>query len=269
MIKGIESIGVVLVVYRKALSKSSSFISLCDLNPRPYLVVVDNSAEPQTPPNYEGGLEYVHFGHNPGVSAAYNEAARRFLKRGFTHLLLLDDDSKLSQTYWKELGESLITSPQYAWFCPRVKDQKGWVSPFKFLGGRGFRPKILKSGNCDLIPINSGSCVKLKAFEEIGGFDENLPLDFSDIDFFIRLKKKGHQGFVLNACLEHELSSEQRPEKQVVKWRFEMLRKSALYFGRKHKSLGTEYFWVALRGVKLAWNYKDFKFIKSLFNAWG
>ena len=80
-------IGVVIVLYRQSLDRCPSYRSLGFPANDSFLILCDNSPQPQpVPPS----AAYIHNPHNPGVSAAYNQAARLALQKDCTHMLLAD-----------------------------------------------------------------------------------------------------------------------------------------------------------------------------------
>ena len=39
----------------------------------------------------------------------------------------------------------------------------------------------------DYLPVNSGACIRLSAFEKVEGYNKDIRLDFADFDFFSRM----------------------------------------------------------------------------------
>lgn len=252
-----KPLAAVLVVYNKSIASTSTYQSLQKLEFNGPLLVVDNGLIPQDPPL---GCTYLHLAHNPGVSGAYNQALEWARNQQINWLLLLDDDSVLSSDFLRELETSLDTS--FNWIAPRVQDAVGWLSPFEFKSGRGNRPTKLKPGKTNhLIPINSGTCLQVnKALAT--GFDEKLPLDFSDIDFFLRM---GPPGLVLQSTIEHALSGASKQPLQQSVQRFVIYCKAAHWFGIKHRNWATMRSQLWKRAILLSWRHKNLVF---LWTAW-
>lgn len=67
----------------------------------------------------------------------------------------------------------------------------------------------------------TGACILVRKalFDEVGGLDESLPVDFNDIDFCMRLRARGCKNLVVpHAVLHHYESVSRGAEKNPVKW---------------------------------------------------
>ena len=97
----IESILVVVVIYRMPVASTTAWTSLLpNSNKMKRLDVLfyDNSPSPQHVPEQPYlNVHYIHDHRNPGVSTAYNSAAKlaKHLNKGW--LLLLDQDTEWNQ----------------------------------------------------------------------------------------------------------------------------------------------------------------------------
>lgn len=252
-----NKLAAVLVVYEKRIEATFTYQSLQELGFNGNLLVVDNSKNPQPAPAH---CTYLHLEHNPGVSGAYNRALVWAQQQGCEWLLLLDDDSSLPPEFFTHLHAALQS--EYLWIAPRVKDQHGWLSPFYFENGRGKRPGNLSPGAAGkLLPINSGTCIQVAKAQGVG-FDEKLPLDFSDIDFFLRL---GPAGLVLSTTLTHALSGASKQALKSTINRFVIYCRGARWFGEKHHCKKTMALQIWKRALLLSWRYKNPVF---LWSAW-
>ena len=92
----------------------------------------------------------------------------------------------LAKIYFKNLNDSIICSPT-------IITKKG--VPFSPCSRKGFKTKAvsLPSGVYnirDYSPINSGLCIPIKIFQKVGGYNDNVKLDFADFEFISRCRKE-------------------------------------------------------------------------------
>lgn len=111
----------------------------------------------------------------------------------YTYVLTLDQDSVCSYNMVEELYKCFST--HIGIVCPRIKDIN---RNDKFIVNRG----IVNVSRC----ITSGSLTKVKAWKNIGGYDEKMFIDGVDFDFCDRLIKNGYEIIENNNVeLKHEL----------------------------------------------------------------
>ena len=208
MIRDFNRVLIVLVVYRQYLPESEAFQSVlrwCELADGISVFAYDNSPQPQPCP-YQF-VTYVHDATNPGVSQAYNHAAKFALENKKDFLLLMDQDTRFESAclaaYASVLDEKKIA-------VPLLRDGRGIVSPFLFRWGRGVRVKSVQHGPHSfsaLRVVNSGMLVPLEIFQAVGGYDERFPLDLSDIVFTDKLRQRNIGFTLLHADATHRLSA--------------------------------------------------------------
>lgn len=212
----IHDIQVILVLYKQKIENSKSYISLkriCN-GQELDLYIYDNSPSPST---YEIAdksvsnikIEYVHDPSNPGVSKAYNQGALHALNNGKKWLLLLDQDSELDKNIFNEFITEQRKYCDTFLFVPLLKSGEHYISPCKYYLNKGFTTKKKRVGllnNKFKSILNSGIFIKVTTFFEIGGYDENVPLYFSDFIFFKKYTKIYDSFVVLDSTINHELS---------------------------------------------------------------
>jgi GT2 family glycosyltransferase len=154
-------------------------------------------------------IEYIHDSRNLGISVAYNYAFKQATNREKKFLLLLDQDSKLTSEYFKEL-KSLEIEENVSCILPTVIDEKKdiIISPLELnLFGFNSRKTIRKGQISNRISaINSGALWSVDFINELNGFNDNYPLDYLDHWLFresFRLRKKI---VILNYVMPHNLS---------------------------------------------------------------
>ncbi len=252
---------VCLVLYEKSIEDSLSWQSLCTQIKPLHIFICDNSKLRQNIPPSDHRVQYIHRPDNPGVSTAYNLGANWAKELQLKWIILLDDDTHLPP----EFIETLCCQSDADWLAPHVYDEVGLLSPFKVVHGRGKRLSSIPSDpvqSRSIIPINSGSCLKLNSFQRIGGFDEKLPLDFSDFDYFLRAHHDQQMGRIYPLILKHSLSNNGFTSVEKALSRFVIYARSAMYFGQKHGIKNAMILRVWLRSLSLSLRFKSFSFIK-------
>lgn len=214
----INDIQVILVLYKQKLEDSKSYISLKKVfnkqGDQLHLYIYDNSptidgagGRIENPSNIK--IEYVHDATNPGVSKAYNMGAQYALNTNKKWLLLLDQDSEFDRSIFDEFSAATVKYPENYLFAPLLKSGDHYISPCNYYLNKGFATKRKRVGelkNKFKSILNSGIFVEVSTFFKVGGYDENVPLYFSDFVFFKRYNKLFDSFVVLNSTIHHDLS---------------------------------------------------------------
>jgi GT2 family glycosyltransferase len=259
---------VVLVLFQTTLRESAAFISLTNaLNGASgSIFIYDNSPEMQVLPETDWTLHYQHDPTNPGVSKAYNEGfkiARQLNKRW---MLLVDQDTFFPDTIFEKYFEARVCSEIVV---PILKDDAGVVSPLEFYLGGGQRLSVLKSNQTVSLKKyffhNSGLLISTDAFEKANGYDENLPLDFSDFSFVHRLRRTNDQFFVADVLCKHSLASTSAQPAGQRLGRFCHYAKSARHYKKNYHASSLLLPRVFLRAIKLSWQYRTTDFLFAYF----
>ena len=213
-----ERICAVVVLYRMRPEESGALCSLTGLlkdeaaaGAAIEVAVCDNSpSEQQMPAGFQG--IHWHDSTNPGLAKNYNRGLERAKKTGAGWLMLLDQDTTVTQEYIDEvlqLTQEFADQIDVVAFAPKLVDDRGrGMSPH--------RPPALRhyAGNLDvtgvaptrLCAFNSGAVLRVSALETIGGFREDFWLDFLDHATFVQLQRRGGHIYVMSAVLQHELT---------------------------------------------------------------
>lgn len=152
---------------------------------------------------------YIHDPTNPGVSKAYNQAAKVAKQMGKKWLLLLDQDTSFPVDALQVYAAAIARNPEEKMFAPLLKAGSVTVSPCTVYSGIGMPLRRQVQGRMTLRNrsiLNSGMLVNLEAFEAIGGFNENIPLDFADHDFCRRFAKRYGSAYILDMVCQHGFS---------------------------------------------------------------
>lgn len=263
---------VVIVLYRKkpeesiALSSLERVIRNCAATPA--ILIYDNSPlRAQCSGNH---LTYRHNPQNRGTSYAYNQAALHAREESKTWMLLLDQDTQIDANFLSDLGQVAGTDSGSVAFVPRVYDSRGLLSPFRFTQGRGRRihacPDVLPLNRYRF--VNSGLLIRVTAFEAAGGYDERVPLDFSDICFGERLRSQNvtDRFRVVDASLTHAFSdNEDVPLEQALN-RFRFFQKGSIAMGKYSGSTFLYAFNTFVRACRLCLRHRNLRFLILLIN---
>lgn len=266
----------VIVLYQITLEESLSFqtlkSSLALENSDLSLLVYDNSP---TCANRSSLFEvdnmqihYVSDVDNSGLSVAYNMAYKLAIRLKKKYLLLLDQDSIFPPDYFSVLSESVLKYNAEHLFVPHLVENGMLLSPCKFTFYKG---RVWKNVHDGVISIadksifNSGICISLLAYNSIGGYNEAIPLDFSDHYFISEYKKKYLTFVLLPTIVKHSFSSFDSDKLKVLR-RFKLYCRGTREYANSHKGFIVILFWNLLRSVKLAWRCRDLTFFSILYN---
>lgn len=207
----------IIVLYKKSLSESETYNSLLNNKDVNLLIdrviVYDNSPNPQYIIDTKFNVSYYHDSTNSGISKAYNYGFVKAKEFGKNWIIFLDQDTTLDFNLISSYYRAINNNHNMSLFAPILKVGELIFSPSLYKLKRGFsHTNALHSGIYNLnayVPVNSGICVKVEAFEEAGGYNEKIPLDFSDFDFIERFKKKINEYFyVIDVKCEQRSSND-------------------------------------------------------------
>jgi len=176
------------------------------------VLIWDNSPTPLKNPLPLSSFIYKHSQENLGVSGAYNRAMKLAEAMGCQWLLLLDQDTATPADFLPEmlkLGCRFLNKPEIGAVVPFLMDGDRILSPFKVLFKRlkplhrpfeGVYPGQVSAAN-------SGTLMRIDALRQIGGFNEDFWLDFSDIVVFHLLHQHGKQVYIAgDLLLQHKIA---------------------------------------------------------------
>lgn len=144
-------------------------------------------------------IVYITKKENKGIAYSMNECANRAIEDGYTHLLTMDQDSKMTSDIINKMLE----------FLRATKISKiGLISPYQDIG---LGDKIPDNEYDDIIEImTSGNIIDLKVFKKIGGFKSWLFIDCVDTDYCMNLHRHGYKVLRLNKIvMKHELGNQE------------------------------------------------------------
>ena len=181
----------IMVIYKSQLGRSEVYRTLLKGANFESFMVYDNSPasynfnQSELPDN----AVYIRDIDNGGVSRAYNVGAQYASEQGFTHVLLLDQDTSFPPEAFEVYKKYANTQH----ICAPILQMKNGA-PFSPCVRRGLRTRAvsLSDGNYSLqeySPVNSGMCIPLATFFSAGRYNEKVKLDFADFEFISRCRK--------------------------------------------------------------------------------
>ncbi|UVF18368.1 glycosyltransferase family 2 protein [Microvirga terrae] len=183
------------------------------------LVVVDNGSanvEDIRRTATQAGGQTIENLENIGIAAAQNQGVARALANGFTHVLLLDQDTVFKPGTVMNMAHDLSS-------LDRDEGRTAAIGPAYFelnsqrqtraYRADGVRLSRLSLANetrpvaSDFI-IASGSLIPLSVLKAVGGFKENLFIDLVDVEWCFRARAAGYRSYLSPmANVEHQLGS--------------------------------------------------------------
>lgn len=267
-----ENALIVVVLYEIDIENSITLLQLFRLkltsSKFPEILIYDNSKQPRLKDrDHDKITYYYHNIENAGVAGAYNYALSLSKACQKDWLILFDQDTQISDKYFEELQKNVLTYPEHNLFCPTVISYNKIISPALYFAEKTFKLKSIEAGikrAKNYTVINSGLLVRVSELDALGGYDSDLPLDFSDHLFFHNYKKRNHSFVLINCSVKHSLSSYSDVKFDVVLKRFKLYRRSSIIYARK---VGSPYpvVWLAMRALKLSIKFAKIDFFKSLF----
>jgi len=171
------------------------------------VIVINNDAEPITEflKGSSGNLDLrvVEINRNVGFGRAHNAG---FKKTTGEYLLLLNPDTRMILGTLSAMAESFFQNESLGIVGPLLVDtqrriQPGYCgkekTPFSIMKAKLVEEKTEKealeeNGTANVVDWVAGTAmmIRRRAFEEIGGFDENYFMYFEDVDLCLQARKK-------------------------------------------------------------------------------
>ena len=207
-----NSLQIVLVLYKCALKDSLSYCTLKEnisCVKQDYEILVYNNS-PEVKVEEPEGVFVVNAEENKMLVGAYNFALKRAYEKGRNWLLLLDQDTRLSPDFFNKLSCEMDQNKNYAAIIPMVRKDSFFISPYKYnprLGLSWCLSPVYAGVTVDcLAAINTGATLNVRTMVEMGGFNEDFPLDGLDHWYFYQFYKRKESVCVLDEFLEHNIS---------------------------------------------------------------
>lgn len=180
------------------------------------VVVVDNTpeADAQVVKKIEGnGVFCIPLGQNLGIAAGHNVGIGWARDNGFTHVLLMDQDSVAAKDMVGNLSKALsdlcTRGIPVAAVGPNIKDDRdGELVAFIDMSGLLVRRRYCADDEVFEVGhlISSGCLIPLSVIDKVGGMEEDLFIDYVDIEWSLRAKAHGFGSYAVgSALLSHRL----------------------------------------------------------------
>jgi len=224
------------------------------------LILVDNgcqTTEYETLTN-DNRIVVIKHGKNLGIATALNTILRYAKDKGYDWVLTLDQDSLAPSNLIEAYRSVIPNKERLGMVCCKIHDRN-------FVMQREERlPQV--DGYVEQC-ITSASMVNVEAWQDVGGFDDQMFIDSVDFDFCLMLRKRGWRIFrTYKAVLLHELG-----RSEVIRifgkeytcshhsaFRHYYIARNLIYEGRKHGTL-LKNLRVAARHIYTTLRYEDQK----------
>jgi len=183
------------------------------------IVVVDNGSRTAGEVKCSAAAVEAHVianEHNLGIAAAQNQGAALAQTQGYSHILLLDQDTILAPDVVADLSNHLINLEnehgRVAAIGPAYYELNSQRQTRAYRAS-GLRVSRLSLENemhplvSDFI-IASGSLIPLAVLDEVGGFREDLFIDLVDVEWCFRARAAGRRSYLSpTAAVHHRLGN--------------------------------------------------------------
>jgi GT2 family glycosyltransferase len=271
-----DEVLIILVVYRCRPEASATWVSLVKeaaayrhpIN----LYLCDNTPEPQDfPASPFLNMKYQHNPHNPGVSRVYNDGCAIARGQKKKWLLLLDQDTSLGERWLEKYFHCILKRPNSPVNVPILFSGDILISPFRYWATRGFPDSTLQPGVYSLkkyFALNSGLLVDREIFEFLGGYDESIPLYFSDFAFMRKLRENNYHLQVIDLRGQHGLSALEKQDLASAAARFRQYCLGSKRLTRYTHQSFLHLLIAAGRAIRLGIRHRSLNFIVLLFQSW-
>lgn len=267
-----DKVLVSIVIHNKSIKELFLLDSFVEAK-RFDIFIYDNSKFPQEVPTFENiNIYYEHDKSNSGVSRAYNQAYKKAKQLNKELLLVLDQDSSFEFGFIEQYLKMYGAYKNDYIYAPIVCDDKKTkiYSPAfmsNFVGKTQSYENFIYEKTYSLVgksAINSGLMIPTELFEKIGGYNEKLKLDFSDIYFIEKYKELNPKIALVNVYLKHSISGDEGKDFAREYNRFKYYCSASKEIG---DSLNIIVLWSPLRRlIRLTLKYKSIKFIKIFYD---
>lgn len=205
----------IVVTYNPDITHLKKLIGTLTSQVDALLVIDNNSANfnPQIVDDFPPKTEVILNRQNLGLATAYNQGCSIARERGFTHVILFDQDSLPAHDMVTALYAAMCLyngdTLKVAAAGPKYKDIKGQkLSPFVRI--KDFHLERVPCADNEVVDvdhlISSGSLIDLRALEITGNFADDLFIDCVDTEWCLRVRH--HNLRILgigNAFMDHSI----------------------------------------------------------------
>ena len=211
-----SKVAVIIVNWKKYDITSSCIESILNsTNSNFKIILVDNESDNKKVKNfkYKNEIEIIQNKKNEGFSKANNIGIDYALKNNYDYTILINNDTIVEKNLIEVLLKTAqaknlsVLQPLILKYCGKEIWNAGGRINY-FFGNFITRKKVGNSLNSshELTEWLTGCCClfKTKIFKEIGKLDESFFAYYEDVDFSLRLKKRGYKiGFTSKTHIYH------------------------------------------------------------------
>jgi rhamnosyltransferase len=177
-----------------------------------YIVIVDNNSNEAAVSMLRAlcgaeNSELIANRENLGVATALNQGAKRAIELGYAWALTLDQDSWPEAELVSTLSEIYVNHPDRQKIKMIGSNYQSPITGQAILDSKDTLSKCVETE----VVITSCSLTSLRAFEEIGPFQDNFFIDEVDHEYCLRLRSHGYK--VVISCkplIVHPLGNQTR-----------------------------------------------------------
>ena len=262
----------VIVLYKCKLESSITYNTLLKDNVTPDdIFVYDNSPQKNYTDINVG--KYISDTSNGGLSIAYNTAAAYAKENSYKWLMLLDQDTNFPKGALGEYIDFMKINNSIHLIAPQHCINDEWyISPTKYKNFKSHMQREVQTGIVDFKnarPINSGIMITTESFLRVGGYDNKIKLDFSDVRFFEKYAIYYQYFYVLPSirCLQNYSGVELN--KQKVLSRFEIYLSCAKAYPKKNVFVSLIFIYITFRrALELTKQYKTYKALFTYLSSY-
>ncbi len=190
---------IIIVFYNPTAKQVNNANSISEFHS---VFVADNS---NIPLKKRGSFIYKHLGFNKGIAAAQNVGIKYARENGFKYVLLLDQDSRIDESFVSEIYRDFITLKEsdckVAFVGPIFVDE---ISNLEYKNYSDKNKPYTRASSL----IASGCLISMESIEEVGGMDERLFIDLVDFEWCWRAESKGYTGYMTrNVKMIHSIGN--------------------------------------------------------------
>lgn len=213
-----SSVGAVIVTFNPETERFRALIAAARLQVG-QIVIVDNGSTPATlewlrPLTALDHAMLIELSDNKGIAAAQNVGIAKMRELGMAYVMLFDHDSipseNMVETLMSALQEKQRAGIKVAAVGPRYYDERQ-NNPPPFIEIKGLR--VVRHGcsaGQNAVPVSyviaSGSLIPMTTLDVVGDMQEDLFIDYVDIEWGLRASVMGYQTFgICTALMMHDL----------------------------------------------------------------
>lgn len=191
-----------IVLYNPEINRLNENISAIKNQVDKVILIDNNSSNIEEIKNLikdEKRVDLIRNNQNMGIAIALNQILERANKEGYEWALTLDQDTICPHNIISEYELNINSYPDIGIICPYIIDIN--IS-------NGDEYKLVENKDPEFIErcITSGSLTNVKIWEKIGGFDNEMFIDYVDFEYCKRLEINNYKILLINkVAIFHEV----------------------------------------------------------------